>query len=197
MLFISQHPIVLLVFFTVPVVGYFLYLKLPRKAITSALYIAIVLLIPIAFGYFYIVNFTGSVLLYIALTCGYALYAAEKGYWLNKSLVQTAILFFILGTISFFAMMMGDITVKGEWDFKGYKMQYVRQRGFSGAPVFTYELSRYAKIPIFIKHVDTQVAIADVNKCEVIFVKEHFTFDKCQSDQGAGKPSITVDSAKK
>jgi len=46
----------------------------------------------------------------------------------------------ILGIISFYAAFFGAITIEREWVMKDYKIQYVRDQGFSGGPLFKYEL---------------------------------------------------------
>lgn len=196
MIAIINHPIILVLFFSVPITGYFLHVYLSKKALSYIFYTAAILFIPVIFGYYYVVNFTGSALLYITLTCGYALTAGKKDYNLRKSLKFSLASFLALGFAAYFAAGTAIITIEGEWNVNNYKIQHVTERGFSGGPLIKYELNKYTKIPIFITHVDSKVDDDSTHNCMVTFENEHFTFNKCKIAQGVPSsdvPSITVD----
>ena len=78
--------------------------------------------------------------------------------------------------------MAGTITIEQEWQVKGYRIQYVHDQGFSGGPLMTYQLDKYALLPIFIKNVDSKWDNDTTHSCWVKFPDEHFNFNKCHPD---------------
>jgi hypothetical protein len=73
----------------------------------------------------------------------------------------------------------GTISVQDEWKVKGYKIEYLKEQGFSGGPLMKYRLYKYADIPIFIRHVCTKVDTGKAKSCVVKFKYKNFSFDSC------------------
>lgn len=98
------------------------------------------------------------------------------------SLILSAVLFLPCLFAAFIGTMAGTLTIENEWNIKGYKVEYRRDQGFSGGPLMTYQLSKYASIPIFIKNVDSKWDSDTTRNCWIRFDDEKFNFNKCQVD---------------
>ncbi|MFL5731159.1 MAG: hypothetical protein ACJ75J_16850 [Cytophagaceae bacterium] len=75
--------------------------------------------------------------------------------------------------------MSGYQKTEKEWKIDNYKIEYVCDQGFSGRPLLKYELSQYAFIPLFIRHVETAIA-GDSGNCKIIFKESGISFNACE-----------------
>jgi hypothetical protein len=179
MLYIIQHPILILIFFTVPFFGWILYKSFDDKIIRIVLIISGIVLLPCIAGYSYVLYAVGPLSFYIILSSAYYFLIKKFKNIRNTIIKPTIILFVILGLVSFEGGFLGTITVQHTWKVKGYKIEYLKDQGFSGGPLMKYELYEYAAIPIFIKHVDTKADLDTTNSCIVKFEYKNFKFDPC------------------
>lgn len=180
--YISNHSIFIFFFFTFPLVSLITHRYLTKEAISYILYPCIVFLLPVLSGYSYIIENMYGFLFYISLTCIYTLCVKKFNYKIASSFILATILFFICGFLSFMGAFTGSIIVEKEWTLKKYKIQYVRDQGFSGGPLVTYQLSKYAIIPLFIKHIDTEIDNDTTQNCWIKFTDAGFNFNKCEPD---------------
>jgi len=177
--YVIRHPTIVLLFFTIPLFSWVLYNSFPHKVIRNSLLICVALLLPCLTGYYYVIGFLAPLLLYIALSCVFYYFIKKQNKPLVATIIPTIVLFLILGVISFYAGFIGNITVNKVWEVKGYKIEYLKDQGFSGGALMEYELYEYATIPIFIKHVDSKADLDTTNNCIVKFEYKNFKFDKC------------------
>jgi hypothetical protein len=181
MYYLINHSFLIFLFFTIPFGGWLLS-KLSKVALWIILIICSVLFSPILLGYNYIHDVNNGQFLYIALACWYALVVKNKNYKLTKVLLNTTICFLIFGFIGLMGYMFGVITIKNQWETKGYQIKYLEERGFSGGPLMRYQLNKYAKLPFLIKTIDGKIDTDSVKTCVIHFEKAKYNFDKCTID---------------
>ncbi|OCX54492.1 hypothetical protein BEL04_09645 [Mucilaginibacter sp. PPCGB 2223] len=178
-MYIFAHPELIFFFFSFPILGWILQAGLPTKIISYVLYTSLVLLLPIFTGYSYIIENLYAILVYTILACGYGLLLKGAKRKILTSILLSIVLVFPLGFIAFIGAMAGTITVEQHWEIKDYRVDYVRDQGFSGGPLLTYRLKKYGFIPIFIKEVDSKVDNDTTNNCTVKFQYKNVSFNKC------------------
>jgi hypothetical protein len=186
--YLVKHSFFVFIFFSIPLSGWYIHSRLSKKSIKYILYFTIVLLLPALAGYDYIIDTAYSILTYILLTCLYALLMINSDYKRSGTILISSLLFCICGFVSFFSQIIGFIKVENRWNVNGYRIEYVADQGFAGGARMTYELSRYAWIPLFIKHVDTQLQDT-ANSCWVKFTNEGFNFNRCSIDSSVNVPN--------
>jgi hypothetical protein len=98
------------------------------------------------------------------------------------TVVISCVLLIILGCISVFYSALGSIRTEREWERSGYKIRYVKNQGFVGTPVMTYEIYRYTTVPIFMKKVYAQTDRDTAGSCTVRFELIKLSFNKCTGD---------------
>jgi hypothetical protein len=180
--YLLKHHSFIFFFFTFPLLGWAFYEYTSKKFISYVLIVSSALLLPVFTGYAYVVDNAYGYLFYILLTFGYALMHKATKYKFPPTFIFSVVLFIACGFIGFIGGMAGTVTVDREWKLKGYKIEYVRDQGFAGGPLMTYQLSKYAVIPIFIKHVDTKVDDDTTSACWIKFADAGFNFNKCEPD---------------
>lgn len=178
-MYFIEHPTIIFLFFTIPFFSWGLCKWSNYKIILYTLYSSLVLLLPIVSGYTYILDNAYTLLIYIALCCGYSLFLNRVKNKPSTVIKHSIILFIIFGVISFYGGFFGTVAIEHEWEVKNHKVQYLREQGFSGGPLFKYELYEYGHIPIFIKHVETKIDSDTTNSCVVKFEYKDFRFNKC------------------
>ncbi|SEW52279.1 hypothetical protein [Chitinophaga arvensicola] len=182
MLFIATHTTFIFFLFLIPLLGWVIHKQSSRKTIVIVLLTALVLLLPALTGYSYVVSSGYDWLLYIFFTYGYALVLQSDDHsFLATGVISAGLLLFGLWG-AFIGSFAGTTTVEKEWRVKGYKIAHLRDQGFAGGARVTYELSKYAMIPVFIKQVDLEVDKDTTNSCWVTFREEGFNFNWCTPD---------------
>jgi uncharacterized membrane protein YfhO len=182
MLYIVNHVNFILLFSVLPLVGLVIEKSFEKKVICIAIYVSLAFLLPIFSGYDYVIDNGYGIIIYIILTCGYGLFIMNVQRQIPVTLVFTAVICPICLFLAFVGSMAGTITTEREWSFQNYKVAYVRDQGFSGGPLMTYQLSKYAKMPLFIKHIDTKVDTDTTGSCWVKFADTRFNFNKCNRE---------------
>src|SRR5882757_1357599 len=142
-MYFIEHPFLIFLFFTVPLSGWLLYKVLSRKLNLFLLCLASVLLLPAFSGYTYIVENSYTGLFYLGLACCYSFLIKSFKKPAFSIITQSVVLIFVCGVISFYSSFFGAVQVENEWNVKNYKIQYLREQGFSGGPQMEYELYHY------------------------------------------------------
>lgn len=182
MSYIVEHPGFILFLFTFPLLGWFLHQQYPKKAIAIIFFTAIGLLLPALTGYSYVLNNAYGYLSYISLASGYAYILTTDEYKFGPTAVISVLLFLFCGFFSFIGGVAGSITVEKEWRLKGYRVTYVKDQGFAGGPLMTYQLSKYGMIPIFVKKMEVKRDDDTTGSCWIKFDEAGFNFNKCSPD---------------
>ena len=141
------------------------------------------LVIPVFFGYKYNFEYSNQVIGLVVFGFLYSLFSKSIEKYRSKIILSvslTAVAFCILGFFAFISTMGGSQTVENSWRMKNYKIEYIKDQGFSGHPLMTYQISKYAAIPILIKQVDISVDNDSTNNCIIHFVDIKMDFDKCK-----------------
>jgi hypothetical protein len=178
MLYLIEKGYIIFWFFSFPIFGLLVQRRFSKTTIKSVLIIVGLLFIPKLVGYQYVMPFLYELLFFIALVFFYALYS-ELASWM-KALSISAVLFLGLGFVIGFLSMMGVIKVEREWEIENYKVEYIRDQGFSGGPLMSYKLSKIASIPIFIKELEVVIDRDTLNSCDIDFYESNLTFNKCE-----------------
>ncbi|MBO9728570.1 MAG: hypothetical protein J7623_08035 [Chitinophaga sp.] len=182
MSYIVEHSGFVLLLFTFPLLGWFLHLKYTPKVIVIILFTAIGLLLPVFTGYSYVLNNAYGYLSYISLAAGYAYFLTKGEYKFAPTGIFSLILFLFCGVLAFMGGFLGSITVEKEWRLKGYRVTYVKDQGFAGSPLLTYQLSKYGMIPIFVKEIQVKRDDDTTGSCWIEFDQAGFNFNKCSPD---------------
>jgi hypothetical protein len=182
-MYFIEHPLLIFLFFTIPFFGWVLYKTLNRKIVLFILCSAVILLLPVFTGYKYVIDNVYTILFYIIFTCCYSFLIIRFKKPLGSIITHSVVLIFVFGIISFYSGFFGTIQVKSEWNMKKFKIQYLREQGFSGGPQMEYELYHYGSIPIFIKHVEEKIDSDTTNNCIVKFKYQNVRFDKCDAPE--------------
>jgi len=177
-----RHGRELTIFVVLPFIGLALEIGLTAKQIRIVLIAALVLLAPALTGYDYVIESGYRSLVLLAGACLYTF--VSSGIERNRSKFIAAFLcavplLVILGYGYFINTMGGNKSREGKWDLNGYRIEYFKDQGFSGSPLYTYELARYAAIPLFIKHIETAVQDS-ADDCSIHFETSRLLFDKCK-----------------
>jgi hypothetical protein len=179
MMYVVENPTLVLLFFTVPFVGWLLYESVNKRVIAWVGIFAFIIFLPAFSGYTYVVANIYPLMLYISLSCLYSFVFYPPRNIIAKLIIPTIALFVILGFTAFVGTFAGTIAAQQRWELKGYRVEYIRDKGFSGGALMTYQLYKYSAIPIFMKQVDTKVDTDTTNNCNVTFAYRHFSFNKC------------------
>jgi len=173
-----------------PVAGELLLKYSSRENIKTLLISSALLFSPILIGYSYTFPYFNEILFFVILSTSYTFIVQL----INP---QTKIAIFVVSVFGLFgltclAKMAGTVTVENKWEFEKYRIEYIRDQGFSGGPLYTYKLSKYTKIPIFIKELEIKVAIRDtLEGCSINFTENQLTFDKCVHNDG--RPTLIIE----
>jgi len=187
MYFWIKHTTFIFLFFTVPLSGWLMNKYLPKNITLYLRVICIVLLLPILTGYNYIIEIAYGCFLYLILACTYSLKIEARQLDLKAVFKFSLKLLAILGLITFMGKMAGIVVVENEWEFKNYKVEYIRDQGFSGGPLMQYQLSQYGKIPGFIKPLDVVIDNDTARPCQINFTDAQIVFDRCEGTISALK----------
>ncbi|MCZ4224649.1 hypothetical protein [Pedobacter rhodius] len=183
MYYLVEQGFNILWFLLSPVVGELLLKYSSREIVKTLLIASALLFLPILIGYSYTFPYFNEILFFAILATSYT-------FIVQVISPQTKIVIFVVSVFGLFGLVClskiaGTITVEEKWEFENYKIEYKKDQGFSGGPLFTYKLSRYTKIPIFIKVIEIKVAVPDtLNGCSINFPKSKLTFDKCVYNNG-------------
>ncbi len=180
--FFLKHGQDLFILSVFPIVGLILDLSVSKKIIGVSLFVAGLLFAPAVLGYNYTIPYMYQVLLICILASIYAFYSSwvfPQSWKVIMSLLTTAVLSIFLGYGAFLDAFAGFQETKNTWEVEGYKIEYIKDQGFSGRPLMKYELSEYGYIPLFIKTIETVTEAEDAQQCSVNFENSHVTFNKC------------------
>lgn len=177
----------ILLFSLFPLIGIFILKRFSETKTIIILSLASILFLPVLLGYSYVTPFINELFFLLLISCIYRLVIPNsKLVW-----ITFGVAFFCFMLIMFFGKMMGTLNKKDEWNISNYKIEYLEERGFSGGPLLEYRLSRYTKIPIFIKELEIKLDTDTIRNCLVKFEKSKFTFNKCGNLKGRDRLIIT------
>jgi hypothetical protein len=178
-IFIISHPRLFFSFFLIPLCGLVLSKKWSVVALYYTCFISTVLLFPVITGYTYAIDNLYAYLIYIVLSCLYGIVLKEKSRAILISITLSCVLAIALGCISVFYSALASRTTEREWERPGYKIRYVKDQGFVGAPIMTYEIYKYTTFPIFMKKVYAQIDNDTTESCIVRFELLKLSFNRC------------------
>lgn len=153
----------------------------PKKVIRWLCVFCISILLPYIFGYQYIIPYIIQIGVLFLISGLYSL--GIRNMSSGKFIFSFTIFAFLLVTLGYITWvdaMAGYTQVDKTWQRERYKIDYVRSQGFSGRPLLTYKLNKYAVIPLLYKTIETVVDEDTTNACQVIFPESKFVFDKCK-----------------
>lgn len=180
--YLIQHgrQLFILVFF--PFLGLLLEIGLSPKKIRIIIIATLILLTPILAGYRYIFFDAFPVLLLIVLACAYSFFSRRIQNQAVKfvvALLFAGLLVVVLGYAYFINTMGGGRTTEKKWKLNDYQIEYIRDQGFSGRPLITYELSKLTLIPILMKKIEIVAESDSVKNCIINFNDSKLLFNKC------------------
>lgn len=178
---IWKHGEEIFILFLFPIIG-LMFDSVDNRRKTYILLSSTVFLIPIFTGYTYIISWLYQILGLVVLSCIYSFCSTQiksKALKITSAIVISGVLLILFGFFAFMDAFGGYQKVENEWEVDGYKIEYIRDQGFSGEPLFKYELKKYTLVPIFIKQVETVVDHNEAENCHIIFTSSKIDFDKC------------------
>jgi hypothetical protein len=160
MSWIAQHGRHVFIFFTFPLVGLVMDAFLETKKLIYGLVLMGILLAPAITGYSYTFSWGYYFFAFVGLCCTYSLFSkeieeAKRKIW--SAVFASGILFLVLGWFSIIDSFSGSQTVVRNWHTEDYKVEYVRDQGFAGGPLMKYELSKYSRVPFFVKRLNQKL----------------------------------------
>jgi hypothetical protein len=164
-----------------PFLGLALEIGLSSKTIRIISIAAVVILIPILFGYNYTLSDAYRFLVLILLACLYSFFSRQIQKNTMKfvaAVLSAGLLLVILGYAYFIAIMAGSQTTEKKWKLNGYQIEYIKDQGYTGH-LMKYELSKFTMIPILMKKIETVVEDDSINNCTIRFDKSKIIFNKC------------------
>ncbi|NIG55009.1 hypothetical protein [Chitinophaga sp. Cy-1792] len=187
MLVVAKYPIFFFLLFTIPLVGWWAYKRLSRKIITIVCLISLALLSPVIAGYYYVWNSAYVWITYVGAAFGWAFLNfvvkdKEDDRNMAASTLISVILFFLGVPVAIFGGMLAHVEQHVVWKGKGYRVTHIVEQGFAGGPKNTFELNRYAMIPIFLKRVEDEGERDSANKCWIRFGSVGLTYNSCEPD---------------
>jgi len=174
-----------LILFISPIIGLIFHFKIARKARVYLLIISIIMLTPALFGFRYIINYVYQILGILFLSSGYSFMIDKITKGEKKviiSVIVTVLLFLMLGFFTFLSAFGGTLTIEKEWEIDNYKVEYIRDQGFSGRPLMKYNLNKYSIFPFLIKTIETSTRKDSINNCIIYFNDRNIIFDKCKNE---------------
>lgn len=177
-----EHGTELFPLFLAPFIGLLLERKLSRRWLTGLLLTSAVLLLPLLAGYRYVVPYVDRILELLLAACVYAFCSAaikNRAVKNTVALLSSGLAFCLLLFCAFMDGMSGYETVEGRWRSGRHVVEAIVDQGFSGRPSRTYELSRYALVPLLLK-TEGREWVSDTDKrCRIIFKDAGVEFDRC------------------
>jgi hypothetical protein len=168
--------------FLFPLIGLLFESILSRRTTFWIIGISLLLLIPIFTLYSYDIPYAYGTLVLILASASFTIFLRKLGKLIIKvmfSVVAAGILFVVFLYLAFLESFSGSPRVERYWYTGKYKIEYIREQGFAGEPLLTYELSKRAFIPLLIRHIDTIVDRGTVDPCVLYFSKSKLSFNKC------------------
>jgi hypothetical protein len=165
-----------------PVIGFNKDIFLSVKKVWYALGGSFLLLVPVFAGYSYTIPFLFQILGLIAAAGVYSFYCRQidgrtaKIVW---ALLFAGFLLLVLGYAAFADAMSGSQKLVQTWKVGDYKIDYIKDQGFSGGELRQYEISRYSLVRLLVKKLDYSVDRDTANSCLVYFSDINMNFDKC------------------
>ncbi|THU34992.1 hypothetical protein FAM09_23690 [Niastella caeni] len=187
--FLIQHGKQTFILVLFPFVGLALEIGLSSRKIRLIAIAALTLLIPLLFGYRYSFFNAFPVLVLILLACGYSFFSKQiqgQGVKFVAALLSGGLLLVVMGYAWFIRTMGGGETTEKKWKLKGYQIEYIVDKGFTGRGLMTYELYKLTFIPILMKKIEI-VAEEDSKNCIVNFNDSKILFNKCSGTLQGGR----------
>ena len=182
LLYIDAIQLLILILF--PIVGFAMQANTSKENIIKILKANLILLIPIVFGYDYALKWLAEFCLMLVLATGFSFFLLGIKKQMNQyllSLILSFVLIVLLGGLAFFDFIAGNKTRINKWRENSYRVEYMRDQGFAGPPLMTYELyytplfgllnKKIQTIPINQKRVE--------ESCILNFDKTEIDFNKC------------------
>jgi len=177
----AKHLLFLILF---PIVGFSLQANTSKENIYKVLKANIILLLPIVFGYDYFLKWLVEFFLMLVMASGFAFLLMKMKKEMHRYLVSillTIVLTVILGGMALFFAFAGNKTTLDKWRNNSYKVEYVREQGFAGSPLITYELY-YSPLFGFLNKKIQTIPIRSNNakkNCILSFDKVEIDFNTC------------------
>jgi len=165
-------------FLLMPIAGTLLLRYCSKELIKTILIASSILFLPIFMGYNYTFPYFNELLFFIIGATSFARLLKEVK--IQATVICTLILSFILFCLAGMATIAGTLTVQNQYEIGEYKIAYIKDQGFSGGALYTYTLSRYTQIPIFIKEIEIKEYNDNLHECKIDFIKAQIIFDKCE-----------------
>jgi hypothetical protein len=171
-----------LILFTAPFIGLLLENSLTPKRAKWVMGIAFLLFSPIFFSYYYTIHYAFRLLALVIISTAFGLYLKtleEMKTKVLQSVVLSVVLFLPLAFMTIIDSFRGDQRVVKTWHVHNYRIEYIIEKGFSGKPLMTYDLSKYSFIPLLVKKVETIGDNDTDENCFLEFPETGIVFDKC------------------
>ncbi len=185
--------------FLSPITGFIIESAFSKKATWFILLFLGALFIPFFLGYYYVIPFTYRFLGILASGCLFSFFLrtlkTEKSK-IASSIVISVLLCACLGFFAILDAVAGTRTIEETYKVDDYRIEYVVEKGYAGRPLITYQLNKYAFIPIFIQKVETVSDEDSIQKCYVIFPKHKLVLDKYHETVKESTP-INIEQVKK
>ena len=173
----------LLIFAAFPYLGVFIgHLLSPNRQVWLVS-IALLLLIPKLTPYRYTAGWFDELLMTFVLAGSFSLVTLLLGKTrpgVVLPFLLTLVLVIRLGFEVWVDIFKGTQTVEQSWVVNDYRIEYIRDQGFSGGAQLKYHLEQYAFFHLFIRDVDTAfVKYEEAAACVITFKSTRTTFNKC------------------
>lgn len=178
----SQYGNESFILFLFPLIGLLFESILSRRTTFWIIGISLLLLIPIFTPYTYVIPYAYRTLILITASASFTIFLRKLRKLSMKvmfSAILAVILFVVLLFFVFLDSFSGSQEVEREWYTGKYKIEYIREHAFAGEPPRRYELSKYAFIPLLIRHMDTIVDRDTEGPCVLYFSNSKLHFNKC------------------
>lgn len=171
------------ILFLFPLIGLTLEKIVSKKTAYLLMAVAFFFLLPIFTPWHYPFPYAYRILVLIICAAAYARWLQTSAYKRSTNIAISVIistsLFFVLGIAGFIASFGGTRTVEYTWQHNNYRVQRLRDQGFSGRALSIYQLGKYATIPVLIRDMEMVVIVDTTNSCVLHFEQSHIFFNRC------------------
>lgn len=166
-----------------PVVGLILHLILEKRIVKKVLLVSTLAFLPAIFRIDFFLSWFYEVSFAIVLGSLFALclkWFKKKAWRIAATIIVAVLLSVFLGFSAVLRIFIGTIEIEDAWNADKYRVEYVREQGFSGGALMRYELYRTYLWGMYERNVDTWVNHDYCNDCVIHFRDRNLSFDKCE-----------------